>query len=152
MNNISLRIFGVILLFNSFIFCNIANAEMYKWVDEDGNVHYSQSAPIDSVTVETIKPPPGVDTKSAIKALDKQKMTADKLREGRITKKENRQKAEEEALEKQKKCEQAKKRLASYERPRVSIINEDGSESVIPEEERQAKIKESQIYVDKACK
>lgn len=127
------------------------NAEMYKWIDEDGNTHYTQSPPVDNGSVEVIKPPGNVDTKSAIKTLDKQKQTADELREGRITAKEDKQKAEEEVLAKQNKCEQAKKRLASYQRPRVQVSNEDGSRSFLSEEKRQAEIKKSQGYVDKTC-
>lgn len=128
-----------------------ANAEMYKWVDEDGNTHYSQSPPVDNGTVEVIKPPSKVDTKSAIKELKEQEKTADKLRDDRISAKEKERKAEEEDLAKQKKCEQAKKRLASYQRPRVQVKNEDGSRSLLPEEERQAEIKKSQAYVDEVC-
>jgi len=33
------------------------SAEVYKWVDKDGNVHYSDSPPSDVIT-EEIKPPP----------------------------------------------------------------------------------------------
>jgi uncharacterized protein DUF4124 len=141
----------ICLIFTGIFFSLSINAEMYKWVDKDGNTHYSQSPPVDNATVEIIKPPGRVDTESAIKTLNKQKQTADELREDRITAKENKQKAEEEALEKQKRCEQAKKRLASYQRPRVQIKNEDGSQSLMPEEERQAQIKKSQAYVDEAC-
>jgi len=141
----------ICLIFAGIFFSFGINAEMYKWVDEDGNTHYSQSPPVNNATVETIKPPGRVDTEGAIKTLDKQKQTADELREGRITAKEDKQKAEEEALEKRKKCDQAKKRLASYQRPRVQIKNKDGSRSFVPEEERQAQIKKSQAYVDEAC-
>lgn len=124
---------------------------MYKWIDAEGNTHYTQSPPPDGIEGESIKPPTRVDTESAVKALDKQKQATDKLREGRITAKEEKQKAEEDALAQLQECEQAKKRLASYQRPRVNIINEDGSQRTIPEEERQAEIKKSQAYVDKAC-
>lgn len=141
----------ICLIFTGVFLSHSINAEMYKWVDEDGNTHYSQSPPVDNVNIETIKSQSSVDTETARKALEKQKQTADKLREARITKKDEKQKAEDDELEKQKKCQQAKKRLASYQRPRVNIKNEDGSQKTIPEEQRQAEIKKSQDYVDKVC-
>ena len=37
-----------------------ADAKMYKWVDDEGNVHYSQTKPDADTEVQTIKPPPKV--------------------------------------------------------------------------------------------
>ncbi|MGH2577901.1 MAG: DUF4124 domain-containing protein, partial [Actinomycetota bacterium] len=39
-------------------------AEMYKWRDAEGQVHYSESPP-PGRPVETIKPPPKVDSTKA---------------------------------------------------------------------------------------
>jgi len=39
-------------------------AEMYKWVDDEGQVQYSQSPP-PGRPAQTIKPPPKVDSKAA---------------------------------------------------------------------------------------
>jgi len=127
------------------------NAEMYKWVDEDGNTHYSQSPPINNTNVEIINPPGTVDTKGAAEVLDDQKKTVDKLRDDRIAAKKEKQKTEEEITRKKEDCQKAKARLASYQRPRVQTQNEDGTRSFMPEEERQAQIKKSQAYVDKVC-
>ncbi len=140
-----------LIFVTSFLFCINSYAEMYKWVDEEGNTHYTQSPPPSDITVETIKPPPKVDTEGASKTLDQQKKKANDLREKRITTAEEKQKAEEEAAEKEKKCQQAKARLASYQRPRVNLNNPDGTVRVISEDERQAEIKKSNEYIEKAC-
>lgn len=134
-----------------FISCINSNAEMYKWVDEEGNTHYSQSPPPGNINAEAIKPPPKVDTQEASKSLEQQKKKATDLREKRLTAAEEKQKAEDEAAEKEKKCQQARDRLASYQRPRVNLKNPDGTLRIVPEEERQAEIKKSQEYVNKAC-
>jgi Domain of unknown function (DUF4124) len=151
MRKISRFIVKVSLLLCGFIISLSTTAEMYKWVDENGNTHYSQSPPNIDVDVEKIKPPAKIDTESAIKSLDKQKNAADKLRDDRISAKEEKQKTEEETTRKKEECQQARARLASYQRPRVNILNEDGSQRTILEEERQAEIRKSQDYVDKAC-
>ncbi|MEM7027872.1 MAG: DUF4124 domain-containing protein [Pseudomonadota bacterium] len=128
-----------------------SQAEMYKWVDEQGNTHYTQSPPPDDIKAETIKPPSKVDTDGATKTLEQKKKKVDDLREKRITSAEEKQKAENDIREKEEKCNQAKERLASYQRPRVSLENPDGSLRVIPEEERQVEIKKSQGYVTEFC-
>ena len=88
-----------------------ANAKMYKWVDEEGNVQYSQSPPNSDVTVEEIKPPSKVDTDSAQKQLEAQKARADELSEKRLESKKEAEKLEEEIAQKEKQCDQANARL-----------------------------------------
>ena len=45
------------------------HAKLYKWIDADGNTHYTQQPPPDGITVEDIKLPASVnvDTEKAIK-------------------------------------------------------------------------------------
>jgi len=148
--NIQYLIRPIVFIISFGFFIN-SQAEMYKWVDEQGNTHYTQSPPPGDINAEAIKPPPKVDTDGASKTLEQQKKTVNDLREKRITTAEEKQKAEEEAAEKESKCQQAKARLASYQRPRVNLKNPDGTLRVVAEEERQAEIKKSQEYVNKAC-
>lgn len=61
------------------------------------------------------------------------------------------QQAEEDALVKQQKCEQANKHLASYQRPRVNVENPDGPFRALSEEERQSEIAKSKEYINKIC-
>ncbi len=143
--HISLIFTGIFLSFS-------INAAMYKWVDEDGNTHYSQSAPVDNTDVEEIEPPSKVDTESAANKVKNENETADKLRDDRITKKEEKLKAEEDAIAEKQKCEQARKRLASYQRNRVNLKNSDGSNRVISEEERQSEIAKSKENIKTFCK
>lgn len=153
MINIYPYIYRVLLLTSSVIMCNLASAEMYKWVDADGNTHYTQSPPMGDVSVETIKPPPSrVDTEAAKKAIEMQKKTLDKIRDDRISAEEEKEKKEEEILAKQQKCKQAKKRLTSYQqRPRVSIENPDGTTRIMSEDERQSEINISKDNIKTFC-
>lgn len=140
-----------IIFIISFLFSMNCAAAMYKWVDEQGNTHYTQTPPNTDVEVETIKPPPKVDTKAAAKALEEQNKKVSDLREKRLTEAEEQEKAEKEQAEKQQKCQQAKARLASYQRPRVNLENPDGTIRTVSEEERQAEIKKSKDYIEEIC-
>jgi len=140
-----------IIFIISFLFSLNCLAVTYKWEDEQGNTHYSQTPPTSDVEVKTIDPPPKVDTEAASKALEEQNKKVSELREKRLTATEEQEKAVSEKAEKDKKCQQAKDRLASYQRPRVNLENPDGTIRTISEEERQAEINKSKEYIEKAC-
>ena len=130
-----------------------AQAEMYKWVDKDGNVHYSQSKPPDAdIKVETIKPPPPpASAEMAQKQLNEREQMLEDLAGERKETAEQQGKAAAEAKEKAAKCQQARERLASYERPRVNMKQADGSMRVLSEEQRQAEIAKSKTYIKELC-
>ena len=48
-------------------------------------------------------------------------------------------------------CEKAKKNLANYQFPKVSITEDDGAVRALPEEERQLGIKKSEKIVKEVC-
>lgn len=126
-------------------------AAMYKWVDAEGNVQYTQSPPPPGVEGETIQPPPSVDTDKAVEGLQDQQQRADEYLQNRQQQKQESGEKEQDQAQKDKLCEQAKARLASYERPRVNYVDADGTRKRASEEERQAEIKKSQEYIDKYC-
>ncbi|NIN36712.1 MAG: DUF4124 domain-containing protein, partial [Gammaproteobacteria bacterium] len=59
------------------------SAQMYKWVDEAGTVHYSQSPPPAGIQATVIKPPPAVDSDTARANLDRRLENLDKALETR---------------------------------------------------------------------
>lgn len=127
-------------------------AAMYKWVDEDGNTHYTQSPPPPGITGKEMKPPPKVDSDKAIESLDEREKMLNKMDKDRNKKKEEMEKAEKDKETDRRLCEQAKARLASYQRPRVTIADKDGTRRRAGEEERQAELAKSREQVNKYCK
>ena len=128
-----------------------ANAKMYKWVDEEGNVRYSQSPPNSDVTVEEIKPPSKVDTDSAQKQLEAQKARADELSEKRLESKKEAEKLEEEIAQKEKQCDQANARLKSLQRPRINFVDKDGNTVRANEEDRIKRLEVAKKYLSDNC-
>lgn len=127
-----------------------ATAEkLYKWTDEDGNVQYSQTPPKDAdaekISVE------GNGDDATKKRYQEQKKRLDELANKRQEAKDKKAKAKSEAKENAALCEQAKSRLASYQRARVNVTNDDGSQRRLAEEERIAQVKQSQDDVNEFC-
>ncbi len=127
-------------------------AEMYKWIDDEGNTHYTQSPPPGDIQAKKIKPPPKIDSTQAVEQLQhRQKQLEESRIQRNKTAEQKREKQRE--LEKQRaECEQAKARLASYERPRVNLLDKDGNPTRATEEQRQAELARSKELVKQLCK
>jgi hypothetical protein len=121
-----------------------APAEIYKWVDDEGKVHYGEKSPNTNTdrAVETIKIKNDVstgDNRRANESFKKKSKSLDENRKKRkkeklAKKKKVRQQAEDEVA-----CDAAKALLAFYSAPRAAIT--DGGEYTwLEEEEKQAEI------------
>lgn len=140
------------VILSTALFMPVTEARMYKWVDDEGNTHYTQSPPVGDIEAETIKPPPKVDTENARGKVEQQYEKADKLRKSRLDKAELEAKEQEAKAIEEENCKRAHQRLATYSRPRGLIQQEDGSRIRIDEEARQAGIVESQKMIKEYCK
>lgn len=142
---------AVVIIFTS-LFAGNGIAKMYKWVDENGDTHYTQNPPPGDIQAEELKlKKPKVDSNSALEKLDAQKNKADELQAERHKKAELAQKEKKLAEQKGARCEQAKASKASFERPRVNAVNEDGSRRIMGDEERLEGLKKATNEVSEAC-
>ena len=130
---------------------SIAMAAMYKWVDEDGNTHYTQSPPPEGIESKVLKQPPKIDDKDTSKSFSKQQEYIDKAREKRQKNKEVIKKAEADKAFNQENCRRARARLASYSIPRARILQSDGSRILPSEDERQKEIAKSNEMIKEWC-
>jgi len=139
--------------FRVVAFCMIAgnvHAAFYKWVDEEGNTNYSEWEPI-GIEAEELSPPPGVDTEAAIEALEEQQEKVTNLQNRRKVKAKYDGIDEQNANIKKKNCEKARARLASYARPGVRLVQDDGDRVRLTEEQRQAQIATSNEMIKEHC-
>lgn len=142
----------------------LMGAEVYRWVDENGVVNYTQLKPegveaerVSAATGTRVRPDrsserrsrPGqaADGANAAPALseDQQQMLS-KLQEA------ERARQEEVARIKDANCQRARSVLERLSvRARVRVRGEDGQERVMPEEERQERIAEAQRGIAANC-
>lgn len=130
-----------------------SHSAMYKWVDSEGNTHYTQQPPLGDIEAETIKSVvPNKDTESAQAEINRKKEKADKLRKDRQDKaKDEALRKENEAIQEEN-CKRSKQQVSTYSRPRGLIEQEDGSRIRIPEEQRQEGLAKAKEMVEKYCK
>ena len=149
---------GLFIPFAGLFLCLSAGgaaAEIYKWVDKDGNVQYTQSPPPDGIAAQEIQPPPPpADAAEAEQALEMDVEGLEKAAEAKKEQAAEKLKTQADADKEAKLCEQAKARMASYERPRVTIPDPsaEGGRRRATEEERVAELAKSEALVKELCK
>ncbi|MCG8673336.1 MAG: DUF4124 domain-containing protein [Pseudomonadales bacterium] len=130
-------------------------AKYYKWVDEDGVTHYSAQPPA-AGKGEVIKVRSGAssDKDTAMKKLEEQRAKLQQDIENRDNPKTDEQK-EIEARNNEivkRNCEIHRQNLkVMTESGRVRVQDENGESVVLPEEKRQARMKEAREYIQKNC-
>lgn len=143
-------LFNLCLMFA--IFSTNTVADVYKWVDENGQTHYSQQAPAQQDAELLKTPPPPAFNPDAQQKVDEliEQQQAD--REARIKKQQEQQQAAKQLAIKQQNCKKAQNNLQQYQNnPSRRVLDAEGNVTKLQEEERQQRIKEFQQQVQEYC-
>ncbi|MGD8568244.1 MAG: DUF4124 domain-containing protein [Gammaproteobacteria bacterium] len=131
--------------------------KVYKWVDQNGNVHYGAEKPPTAAQELNIKVKPAHPATSSSTTTSESE--ADNKREDpektvKIKNKKELAEVEKKNAEIRKKnCSVAKKRLAAIKvGGRLYEVNEKGERNYWDDSTRQAKMSEAQSQVDEWCK
>ena len=139
---------------------NAAHAEIYKWVDEEGNVHYSDCPPPPTCQPELIEPAPGpteAEVQEAEKRLDElleQQKESQALREKEKLVKELRKiTAMQEAAERRRICLYARQNLVVLQQRRpVYTVDEDGERIYLDDKSHKAEIERMRELIAENCR
>ncbi len=126
-----------------------AAAQVYKWVDEQGQIHFSQTPPeqIQAEVVELPRNPP-----PAKERLEQLKKRAEEPLKRAAEQKKKRQQEEERARELEAFCEQQRKELEGLlNAQRIYVTDAQGNRIRAPEEERQARIRKVRESLAEHC-
>jgi len=131
----------------------LVNADVYKWVDEEGQTHYSQQAPIGQKT-ELLKAPPPPATLPA-DAQNKIDQLINEQNEARYEQK--RHAVEQQQTLKQQEqqatnCKRSQENLQKFlDNPGRRYTQADGTVTRLAEEERQQRIQEFKQDINEYC-
>jgi hypothetical protein len=124
------------------------STKLYKWVDDKGNVYYGQTRPTEYEAREVNAPPPpptdapDLNKKYAEQILGKNKSASEKSQTS----------SDMDPDIKASQCAKARNNLTNLQNnARVRVKNPDGSVRLLNDEEKQAKLKESQKQIDYYC-
>lgn len=123
------------------MFSVLASAEVYRWVDADGRVHFSDRAPASSDNVETLLLPeveaePGQDDTTLEQSLARQKRLVQILEEERLERETKKAEAARKAEDKEIYCARLAEEVQHLDRyTHVFRSNPDGSREYLSEQE-----------------
>ena len=148
-------VLGLVLLAPSAL----ADSEIYKWTDEEGNVHYSDCPPPPSCDAETIQAEPEPDPSEVRKAqerLERMLVEQEESRAGReqekLEKERQRVMAMQVAVARKRICIRARQNLhvLQVQRP-VFYIDENGKYVYLDDETRLSEISRMRKLIDENC-
>ena len=130
-----------------------ATAEVYKWVDADGNVHYGDRPPAAGVDSRSIPPPPAPPEDADH---EQRSLKQRRLLEAFEAERAERDRAETQAAaaraERAQKCERARRQLAGLERANiVYTTDESGARTYMSDRERREAAANASVWIGKYC-
>lgn len=127
-------------------------AGLYKWYDDKGQVHYTDSPPNDE-KAQTLNPdtalPTGAEKEKT--ELDKQVEEFNKRRDERLKQEEEAKKKVAQEKQRKRNCDQLRKNLQLFITKNRVATNVDGKKVIMPYEQRVKEIDEAQKRIDKEC-
>lgn len=144
---------ALLLLLTSFS----SHAALNKWVDAEGKVHYSDTAPAD-VKAKTLRSTSAPDSLSPVSGTAAPKTLAEREAEWKKSQKSKEEATQKEAQQKeaaaikQKNCEIARSNLATLENsPAIVSYNEKGERTYMDDASRKQSIEDSRKAVSSNC-
>lgn len=140
-----------IAIYSLFLFGINVNAEVYKWVDDEGNVHYGdRPGQTDSEKVDVNESTHSVPDYE--KQLDQQEKLLQVYEEERLEKKQQRVDAQKEREIRKKQCVVLRNRLRSLKSANVIYTLDDEGNRVYKDEGfQETQIKEIESQLTKNC-
>jgi len=144
----------------TLLFYSAQAAEIYKWVDSEGNVHYGERPPAHGAKQLNIRPSgssiddnePATSPAKTDPKTQRDKMI--KAMEGdRLARQEKKQKQHEQQQKRKMQCAQAKDTLRRYTRASsLYKLDADGNRIALPESVKQQQTKSLVADIKKWCK
>jgi type IV secretory pathway VirB10-like protein len=131
-----------------------AAAKMYRWIDSDGTVVYSQTPPPGERPAVTVAPPPPPPEPPEVarQRLDEQLKKVEEAKKEQQKAVEKEQKAAARSAEQEKYCENARRNLELLEnRPPRRYQMPNGEFRTFSEQEQLAEIQKLKDYLKKSC-
>ncbi len=127
--------------------------QVYRWVDKDGHVHYSQTPPastgVNAQTVNITPPAPDPTT------LQNEQKLAQQIQDQNKQNQDNQQKSqadEQQKAQQQHACDALRQRLqVLQESARVATVDAQGNRSYVSDEDRAKQEQQLQDQIAKNC-
>ncbi|MDH3714625.1 MAG: DUF4124 domain-containing protein [Gammaproteobacteria bacterium] len=145
------KVFGLVLL---LAFTGAAaGAKVYKWVDEDGNVHFGDRPPADAAQELQIKVRPSTAPPSqALPGSTNRTSISEVMEEERLRRKEAREQEQQARETRQRNCVLARDKLRSFEESNYLYdVDSSGKRRILSDAQRETAEKAAREDVQRFC-
>ena len=147
--------FTLVMIITLITLPTASAGKVYKWVDEDGNVHYGAQKPTtgaQELSVKT-KPASSAEESEPESSSDQQQTAKDQEKEKAGSEKEAAEIAKRNEEIRQQNCSNARKRAATIEQGgRLYEVDESGERHYWDDDTRRVKLEEAEAQINKWCK
>ena len=147
------------VLFLAFLMAGLCQGEIYKWVDENGKVHFSQTPPndeaekIDVGNSSEALPATNNNVDQIPSSVDNQKRYSDYLEQERLERKEKREAKKQKKAELRSKCHNARAELSDMNQGGILYyeLDENGERKFVEDKRVEAKKDQLRNYLKRNC-
>lgn len=140
----------LILLFG----CALANAEVYRWVDDQGTVHYGERPPVGVESSRLRLPTEPASTGAPLKdrrVVDRERLL-NSFEQDRLARKQAIEEQREQERQREQLCEDFKARWRLYTSVgRLYDVAEDGSRHYLSDAEKEAELARLRAGMQQSC-
>jgi hypothetical protein len=130
-----------------------ADAELNKWVDQQGKVHYSDQPPAGVEAMPVHAAPPPANTPAPAKSYVEREAELRKAKQSEAEKTQKTAQRQSNAEIEKANCTAAQQTLRSLQQGgRIVEYDEAGERRFLGDDERQRRIAEAQTEIEKFCK
>jgi hypothetical protein len=130
-----------------------AAAEVYKWKDKSGNIHYSQTPPASGDFETMAPPPPASDPSGSDARLQELQRSNEQAEQNRREQAERKQESEKEAAMRAENCNRARanKEVFTNRSPNTLVKNPDGTYARMTVDQRAERAAEAERMEAENC-
>jgi len=141
-----------LLFFLLLLVAGAASAEVYRWVDEQGQVHFEDRSQSQSATGARSYAPPASAADNPQQRMDKTRKLLNAYQAERQQAREQKQQRQQEQAKRTRQCAIARDRLRQYQQyGAVYRLDEAGKRVYLSEQERAALIQRSRDDIARWC-
>ena len=133
-----------------------ANASVYKWVDENGKVHYGDNPRAAQPAVEVRiddAPAQSASSGDGMSRAEKRERLLQSMQEDRMEKQEQRDRLKAEKQKNRQKCNRYRDRMRHYQRANAMYnLDKDGNRVYISDAQRARATKNLQAKINRYCR
>ena len=132
-------------------------AGVYKWVDDNGKVHYGDqpqsSQPSIEMNIDVTSPAPVGSGEDQLTREEKRERLLQSMEEDRLEKHEQREKQKAIRAQNRQKCNRYRDRMRHYQRANALYrLDKDGKRVYVSDSDRAKSTKKLQAQIDRYCK